>query len=55
MLIVLRGELIVREDCNRMASTFLIELHTRRKDLDRYIGIIPEFHREHVSREVPGW
>jgi len=55
ILIVLRGELVVREECNRMTWTFLIKLDTRRKDMDRYVGIIPKFHRQDVTREMPGW
>ena len=55
ILIVLRGELVVREECNRVASTFLVKLDTRRKNMGRYIGIIPELHRQHVAREMPGW
>ena len=34
MLVVLRGELIIREECNRVAWTFLIELDARRKGMD---------------------
>jgi hypothetical protein len=55
MLIVLRRELIVFEDCNSVASTLLIKPHTCREDLDGHIGIVPKLHREHVPREVPGW
>src|SRR5260370_20691569 len=55
ILIVLRGELVVCEERNRMAWTFPIKLDTRRKDMDRYIGIIPEFHRPNVTCEMPGW
>ena len=55
MLIVLRGELVVCEECNRVTWTFLIKLDTRRKDMDRYIGIIPKLHRQHVTCEVPRW
>src|SRR5882672_9153237 len=38
MLVVLRGELVVREECNRMTWTFLIKLDTRRKDIDDTSG-----------------
>jgi hypothetical protein len=55
MLIVLRGELIVCKECNGVAWTFLIKLHTRRKNLDRYIRIIPKLHRQDVTREMPRW
>src|SRR5882672_11166991 len=55
MLIVLRGELIVCKECNGVAWTFLIKLYTPRKDLDRYIRIIPKLHRQHVACEMPGW
>src|SRR6202048_1547194 len=34
MLIILRGELVVCEKCNRVARTFLIKLDTRRKSMD---------------------
>jgi hypothetical protein len=54
MLVVLRGELVIREERNRVAWTFFIKLDTRRKGLDRYIGIIPELHRENVACEMPG-
>ena len=50
MLIVLRGELVVCEECNRVTWTFLIKLDTRRKDMGRYVGVIPE---EIENRECP--
>jgi hypothetical protein len=34
MFVVLRGELIFREQCNGVAWTFLIELDARRKGMD---------------------
>jgi hypothetical protein len=34
ILIVLRGELVVCEECNRVTRTFLIELDTGWKDMD---------------------
>src|SRR5882757_9011239 len=34
ILIVLRGELVICEDCNRMTWTFLIELDAGWKDMD---------------------
>jgi hypothetical protein len=34
MLIVLRGELIIREECNRVTQAFLIKLDTGWQDLD---------------------
>ncbi len=55
MLIVLRSELVVGEECNRVAWTFLIKLDARRKGMDRNIGIIPKLHRQNVTREVPRW
>src|SRR6266700_485191 len=54
ILIVLRRELVVCEERDRVTWTFLIRLHTRRKDLDRYIGIIPKFHRQDITCEMPG-
>jgi hypothetical protein len=54
MLIVLGGELVICEECNRVTWTFLIKLDARRKDMDRYVRIIPKFHRQNVTREMPG-
>jgi hypothetical protein len=54
ILIILRGELVVCEECNRVTWTFLIKLDTGWKDMDRYIGIIPKLHRQDVPREMPG-
>src|SRR5258708_34495722 len=34
ILIVLRGELVVCEECHRVTWTFLVKLDTRRKDMD---------------------
>jgi hypothetical protein len=34
MLIVLRGELVVREECNRVTWTAIIKLDTGWKDMD---------------------
>ena len=34
ILIILRGELVVREECNRVTWTFLIKLDARRKHMD---------------------
>jgi hypothetical protein len=53
ILVVLRGELIVCEECNRVAWTLLIKLDARREGMDRYIGIIPELYRENVTCEMP--
>ena len=54
ILIVLRGELVVRENCNRVAWTFLIKLDARRKGMDRYIGVIPKLYRQDITCEMPG-
>jgi hypothetical protein len=54
MLVVLRGELIIREECDRVTRAFLIKLDTVWEDMDRYIGIIPKFHRQDVTCEMPG-
>src|ERR1700730_10444324 len=54
ILIVLRGELVVCEECNRVTWTFPIKLDTRRKSMDRHIGIIPKLHRQDVPCEMPG-
>jgi hypothetical protein len=55
ILIALRGELVVCEECNRVTWTFLVKLDTSWKDMDGYIWIIPKLHRQHVTCEVPGW
>src|SRR5450631_4034807 len=52
ILIVLRGELVVRKERNRVTWTFFIKLDTRRKGMS-YIGIIPKFHRQDVTCEMP--
>jgi hypothetical protein len=54
MLIVLRGELVVCEERNGVTGTFFVKLDTGWKDMDRYIGIIPELHGQHVTCEMPG-
>src|SRR5260221_4797317 len=55
ILVVLRGELVVGEECNRVAWTFLIKLDTRWKGMDRYIGIISKLHSQNYTRGMPGW
>jgi hypothetical protein len=55
ILVVLRGELIICEECNRVTGALLIELDARRKAMDRHIGIIPKFHRQDITREMPRW
>src|SRR6266851_8759224 len=55
IFIVLRGELVVREECNRMTWTFLVKLDAGWEDMNRYIGIIPELYRQNVACEMPGW
>src|SRR5882724_8928536 len=54
ILIVLRGELVICEKCNRVAWMFLIKLDPRRKGMERYIGIIPKLHCQDVTRKMPG-
>jgi hypothetical protein len=54
ILVVLRGELVVGEERNGVSWAFLVKLDSRRKGMDRYIGIIPELHRQNVASEMPG-
>ena len=54
IFIILRGELVVCEECHRVPWTFRIKLDAGWKDMDRRIGIIPELYRENVTCEMPG-
>src|SRR5882757_9418856 len=54
ILIVLRRELVVSEERDGVTWTFPVKLDTGWKDMDRYIGIVPEFHRQDIAREMPG-
>jgi hypothetical protein len=54
ILVILRRELVICEQCNRVAWIFLVKLDARREAIDRYIGIIPELYRENVTCEMPG-
>jgi hypothetical protein len=54
MFAVLRGELIIREECNGVAWNFPVKLDARRKRMDRHIGIIPELYRQDITCEMPG-
>src|ERR1700692_1507328 len=53
--VVLRCELIVCEERNRVARASLIKLDARRKGIDGQIGIIPKLHRQNVTCKMPGW
>jgi hypothetical protein len=35
--------------------TFTVKLDTGWKDMARYIWIVPEFHRQDITREMPRW
>src|SRR3981189_683597 len=54
IFIVLRRELVVSEERDGVTWTFPVKLDTGWKDMDRYIGIVPEFHRQDITCEMPG-
>ena len=53
IFVVLRGELIIREERDGVSGAIGLELNARGKSVDRHIGIIPELDGQNVTREIP--
>jgi hypothetical protein len=53
IFVVLRGELKIREERNRVFDAIDLELNARGKSVDRHVGIIPKLDGQNVTREIP--